>query len=368
MIRMTRFSIPLLSALSLLLTVIAGDRLAAQTVDTVGPRAIADSGTIVEVRLLVERFMQVAHLPKGLDSTTIKALSADWLEGYLLERVGEPFFQVANRYEIGDVWAIRPEETILTVEMVSYPDSIPGHGLVEVDWNWFLRKTDNGWRISAVRRTQGLFQAMQTLQMIDEAVAYPSSVKPLLVREEGGILLSNAQLRTLFESNRAGLTELVARLIANPEIRVLERSGDHPRQVNTKMVDWGMAAHTLTEEMISEFYQTAPEETHGEIEARLRAAETQRQKASLAMTETLRGIGVRPSTVDEIILLMKQSRIRFINTETPFKGGMIMTVAGALEQAIGFLYSPHGELPWINPEEFFYLEELADGWWIFRSA
>ncbi len=368
---MTRFTdsfSPIIAGFIFFFVIIGGEHLTAQTVDTVGPRPLADSSTIEEVRSLVDRFMKVAHLPKGLDSTTITSLSADWLEGYLLERAGEPFFQVANRYVVGDVRTIRPEKSILMVEMVTYPDSVPGHGLVEVDWNWFLRETEQGWRISAVRRTQGLFRAMQTLQLIDSAAAYPPSVKPLLAREEGAILMSNAQLRDLFEANRAGLKELVVRLAANSGIRVLERAGDHPRQVNTKMVDWGMAAHTLTDQMIEEFYQTAPEEMHGEIEARLRAAESQRKKASDAMAEILREIGVRTSAVDEIILLMKQSRVRFVNTETPFKDGVILTVAGAQEQAIGFLYSPHGELPWINPEEFFHLEKLSDEWWIFRSA
>ena len=361
---------PVLAVASLMMVLVqfSNLRVTAQSVDTVGPRIVEDQGVIQMARAMVDDFMQVAHLPKGLDSVGIKEMTADWLRDYLLERVGSPFFPVANRYVVDSVRAITPEGTILMVGMRTYPDSIPGHGLVEVNWNWFLRQTEEGWRISAVRRTQGMLRAMQTLQLIDTALAYPPSVKPLLVREEGAILLSNRDLRTLYEENRGSLVELVGRLRSNPEIRVLERVGDHPRQVNQKLVDWGMAAHTMTQTMIDEFYAIAPEETHPEIDARMRAAATQREKATLAMNDHLRGEGLRPSAVNEIVLLMKQARIRFINTDIPFSDGVLMTVAGQLEQAIGFLYSPKGELPWINPEEFFYLEELGEGWWIFRSA
>ena len=45
-----------------------------------------------------------------------------------------------------------------------------------------------------------------------------------------------------------------------------------------------------------------------------------------------------------------------------------MTVGGYVDDAIGYLYSPTGEIPAVSNEEYYYLEPLDDGWWIFRAG
>ncbi len=359
----------IVSSFALLTILLSTQTISAQSVDTVGPRMVLNEVVRLETTTLVADFMKISTDPRGLDSATVDAMAVDWLATYLLEHQGEPFFPIPHRYEVGEVWSIRPEGNILMVQMTTYPDSVPYHGIVEVDWSWFVRRNDEGeWRLSAVRRTQGILQGIEAMKMIHGEPAYPASIKPVVAREEEGILLSNRDLRREFAEHLGALNELVARLEESDQIRVLERQGDRPRQLNTKLVDWGMAANELSEEVIAEFIALAPPEAQSELESRLRAAEKQKEKATLAMQAHAREFGLRPSVVDEIVILMKQARIRFINTETPFKDGVLMTIDGELEQAVGFLYSPHGELPWINPEEFFYLEELGDGWWIYRSA
>jgi hypothetical protein len=45
-----------------------------------------------------------------------------------------------------------------------------------------------------------------------------------------------------------------------------------------------------------------------------------------------------------------------------------LTVGGYFDDVCGYIYSPSGELPLVSPDEYFYLEDLGDGWWIFRST
>ena len=129
-----------------------------------------------------------------------------------------------------------------------------------------------------------------------------------------------------------------------------------------------IAFEEIPQEAIEEFLADAPEDVRQNVLRRVEVAEKHEREATAVLAESARGAGVRPAEVEEIGRLMKLGRIQFVNTELPFRDAILLTVSGKLEQAIGYLYTPHGELPWINPEEYFYLEELGDGWWIFRSA
>ncbi len=355
--------------LLLTLILLTTGSLAAQSVDTVGPVRVTDAATIGEARDLVDRFFRFGSDPSGVDSADVGDYAIDWFSDFLIGLKGEPFWHIAHRYDVGQVWSIRPEGTILMVASQTHIDSIPFHGRVAVDWFWYLRRNDAGdWRISSVRRTQGILEGMNTLRLIDTSAAYPPSVKAEVAREEGGMLLDNGMLRSAFEQNRGVLGELVSRLAANPTITMLERQGSRVRQFNGKYIDWGLAFEEIPQEAIEEFLADAPEDVRQNVLRRVEVAEKHEREATAVLAESARGAGVRPAEVEEIGRLMKLGRIQFVNTELPFRDAILLTVSGKLEQAIGYLYTPHGELPWINPEEYFYLEELGDGWWIFRSA
>lgn len=361
-----------LLTLVLLLGAVAGGRhhLAAQSVDTVGPVAVTDEATIAEVCDLVDRFYRFGSDPSGVDSAAIPSYAIDWFGDFLRGLRGAPFWTTAYRYEVNrQVWAIRPEKSILMVTGRTHVDSVPFHGRVAVDWIWYLRENEQGaWRISNVRRTQGILEAITTLRFIDTTSAYPSVLKPEIARDEAGLILDNDRLRRDFDANRGVMTELIARLEANRTITMVAREGTRVQQFNRKYIDWGLASAEIPEEALEEFLAGAPEEVQQNILRRLEVAEKHEREASALLAQTARAAGVRPAEVEEIVRLMKIGRIRFINTEVPFRDAILLTVGGQIEQAVGYLYSPRGELPWINPEEYFYLEELGDGWWIFRSA
>lgn len=355
--------------LLLLLPVLVTGELASQSIDTIGPVRITDPATTGEARDLVDRFFRFGSDPAGVDSVDVPDYAVDWLAEFLLELRGKPFWHIAHRYDVGEVWSIRPEGTILMVGSRTHVDSIPFHGRVTVDWFWYLRRNDSGqWRISNVRRTQGILEGMNTLRLIDTSAAYPPSVKAEVAREEGNMLLDNGMLRAEFEKNRGVLDELVSRLGANTSITLLERQGSRIRQFNRKYIDWGLAFEEIPEKALEEFLAGAPEEVRQNVLRRMEVAARHEREGTAVLAESARGAGVRPAEVEEIARLMKLARVKFINTELPFRDAILLTLGGELEQAVGYLYSPHGELPWINPEEYFYLEDLGDGWWIFRSA
>lgn len=341
----------------------------AQPIDTIGPQRIADEELRREATSLVESFFTFGYDQAGMDADSIENYAIDQFADYLQRMAGTPFWPNPYRYDIGEVYSIRPELEVVMVTSRTYPGAVPLYGELAVDWIWFLRRDkEKGWRISSLRRTKGIPKAMEKLAYVDTTGDFPASLKPTIAREWGAILLDNEAIRAEFKANRPLLQSLVDRLSANDSIVMLERMGDHISQFNNIYVDWGMAAQELPQEVIDEYLATASPEVAEQIAASIRHAERQRRQASDTLGTLAGRVGVSITTLDEIAAMMKQGRIRFINSDLPMRDAMLLTIDGELDDAVGLLYSPHGELPYISPEEFFYLEDLGDGWWIFRSV
>ncbi len=333
------------------------------------PRLLSEGDNAAEAKSVVADFFAYGMSLERIDSNRIGDYAIDWFGGYLKRHVGETFWPIPHRYDVGEVYSIRPGDSVLMVTSRAWPDSLPFFGTVTVDWIWFLRRNNEGkWRISSVRRTQNLVSAMAALRLIDSSRQYPNSLKADIAREESAILLSNEQIRAGFPQLRPHLEDLAKLVGAHDSIRFVARNGDRVSQFNTHYLDWGMASHDIPEGVIEEYLKDATEEEKGRMERLLQAAEKQRTQGLQEVRSWERKAGLPTTLLDDITVLMKKGRIQFLNSELPWQDAMLMTIAGELDDAVGFIYSPHGQIPPVSPEEYFYLEDLGGGWWLFRSS
>ena len=333
------------------------------------PQPYPDQARGQEAKQLVEDFFQRGFDPSGIKADDVDRFAIDKFAELLETSVGSPFWPVSQPYEVLDVYKIYPTDSAVIVTARTVVDSLRYFGRVRVDWVWFLRIADGDqWRISSVRRSGGLLKAMQMLRYIDTTSVFPTVIKPEVAREEGAILLCNEQLRKEFAGSRAALNDLVSLLKGQDSLKYVERTGERISLFNYTMIDWKMAAQEVPQEALDEFMANATEEEKAMMEVRLRTAQKQKAEGIRMLNNLARRAKVDPELLDDVLLRMKQARVTFVNTDLPWPGAMQLTLAGNVDNAVGFLYTPTGEVPLISPEEYFYLEDLGDGWWIFRAT
>lgn len=334
-----------------------------------GPQPFPDPAAAASARHLVDAFFHFGSNPAGISPDSIEQYAVDSFAEYLERHAGEPFWTVSSRFSVDDVYKVHKTDSAAIVTARTWPDSLPLFGPLIVDWTWFLRLNSDGeWRISSVRRMEGLDKAIEMLRLLDTTDLFPDRIKPDIARENSTILLSNAQLRQEFAAARTWLDSLVGLVESSDSIRFVERTGDRISQFNMVMIDWGMAAEEVPQEVIDEFMATATEEERNEMETRLRTAQKQKEEGEKALQGYARRAGLKAGTLEKVVSFMKKGRVRFINADLEWDGAVLLTMAGSVNDAMGYLYSPNGELPLISPEEFFYLEDLGGGWWIFRAT
>jgi hypothetical protein len=105
-----------------------------------------------------------------------------------------------------------------------------------------------------------------------------------------------------------------------------------------------------------------------DMRLRISAAANSHRKGRDTLARIAKRIGIGLARVDSATALMRDLRVSFINARLPWKGAVQFTVGGNRDDVLGYLYSPSGELPLVSPEEYFYMEDLGDGWWIFRAT
>ena len=334
-----------------------------------GPQPYPDPVAAEKAAVLVEDFFRLGFDPKGISEDDVDQYGVDRFADYLSSIVDSPFWVVPQQYEVQNVYKIYNTDSAAIVTSRTLTDSLPYFGLVEVDWVWFLRQIDGGeWRISDVRRTNGLLKAVNMIRFIDTTSVFPERIKPDIVREESTLLLSNRQIREEFAKNRPVLDQLVGLLVDNDSIKFIERTGERVSQFNFTMIDWGMASQDVPQDVLEEYLANASPEEKEMMESRLRAAEKQRAEGKRMVKNLAKKASVDPETIESAIAMMKKTRVSFVNTVLQWDGAMLLTLAGKVNDVTGFLYSPKGEVPLISPEEYFYLEDLGGGWWLFRAT
>ena len=192
------------------------------------PTVVTDPSIESEAKEVVNGFF----LSYGMGSSVVHPDSIEnyamgWFAGYLEKQIGTRFWSVPHRYQVDKVFSIRDNDSLLMVTSRAWPDSVPLFGRLTVDWMWFLQKNEEEqWRIYSVRRTQGIYKAIQALRHIDTSAEYPNSLRSTIAYEESAIMLSNEQVRSEFPELRPQLEKIIDLLSVSDSIRFVGRNGD----------------------------------------------------------------------------------------------------------------------------------------------
>jgi len=318
---------------------------------------------------LVKRYLRfTVGDPMPVDS--IEHYAVEEFYTWLDKNHGVPIrFPDRMPYDISGVRSVRADGDLVQVTLAAHADSIPMFGSLTIEWVFFVRSLEGkGWRISGLRRQNGIEDVVEELRFLDTSSLYPKMLKPIIARESSRSLLSNAQLRSNFVEHRAAFNTLAGFFHQKDSLWMLGRIDRAVTQLNQYGIDWGDGAQEVPKEAIEEVLAKLEPDQQQEMKARLRAAESARRMGRDTLQRMAKRLGIKLSKVDSAVGMMRDLRVSFINARLPWKRAVQFTVGGRQMDVHGYLYSPNGELPWVSLEEYFYLEDLGDGWWIFRST
>jgi hypothetical protein len=317
---------------------------------------------------LVEGFFRNT-VGRKIPADTIDHYAADLFATHLRKADTAPLWNAGTDYRVVHVWGVGDNDPGAIATAVTHVDSIPWFGRLDVDWVFYLRSNEGGeWRISELRRMSGTNGIFETLGYLDTTSYFPAVLKQEIAREVSTMLLSNDQLREHFQLHQQEFQSLLAQFQRKDSLKMLARVDRKVVQLNAHTIDWGIAAEETPQPVIDEFLKRATPAERKELEARLRLADKIRRQGMDTVKRLAKKMGLSVGRLDSTIALMKDLRVAFVNKVLPWHDAVQITLAGKLGDALGYIYSPHGELPLINPNEYFYLEDLGNGWWIFRST
>lgn len=319
---------------------------------------------------LMRRFVQ-ATLNKPIPVGLADSVGIDDFAATLTAQTGKGFWPVGTEQCIlRDVRTIRRGDSVVVVRYITIGDSVPYSGPLTIDWSFFLRRTDSAnWRIYAVRHLTGIDKVVGSLVALSQAQDYPPSLKPLVAHELEPALWSNQRVRQHFNQYRPQLQALVAQFSRkNDSLLALGRVDRRINQLNRAGIDWGIAAQEVPKEYIDEYLKNANDEQRVTLQAQLRQVARLRNEGTAALNKFIRKYKLNARRLDTVVSIMRECSVSFATNRLPWKGSVQLTVAGSFDDAVGFLYSPGGQIPLLSSQEYFDLEELGDGWWIFRST
>jgi hypothetical protein len=336
-------------------------------VPALAQKPMADSAQAALVASTVREFIRASG-ETGLNSDNIIRYTTGRFFEKMKVSLGQKPFAPHLDYRIRSVQSIRDGDTLAIVGVTVVTDTLPMFGPVASELTFFVAQDTGTWKISDMRRFARIEDRGEDIRTIDTSRDYPSSLKPRIVREHSAVLLSNDQLRENFMTNRARFDELVARFDRRDSLRILGRIDRNVTQLNRLGIDWGAAAQEIPKEAIDEYLASATAKQKMEIRAELKHVEKLRKTGRDSLAKYARRYHLSVPHIDSTIALMYDLRVAFVNAELPWKRAVQLTVGGIVNDAIGYLYSPSGEIPYVSHEEFYYLEPIADGWWIFRAG
>ena len=319
----------------------------------------------VQIRRLVEQYLTYSSRDT-LDSNQQSAMMADELGEWISKRSGA--VPSLPRMTLGQVRPIRSDGSLAIVTATSDPEDVPMFGPVKTDWVFFTRLTDAGWRLSALRRQTGADAMIRTFRSLDSTTQYPLALKKVIARESAGILMSNDQLREHFNAHRAGFQTLAGHFHRRDSLYMMGRSDRVIIQLNNVGLEWGIAAQEVPQEAIDEFMKMASPQQKKYMEEQIAVAAKMRRYGMDTLQRVARRFGYSMERLDSAVSLMRDLHVNFGNSRLPWEGAVQFTIGGANEEAVGYLYSPKGEVPFLSSDEYFYLEDLGGGWWIFRAT
>lgn len=305
----------------------------------------------------------------GMSREELAAYTTSRMTTKLQDEVGNTPFSTDLDYRFRRVLTVDASDTLALVAVTTTGDTLPIYGPVDIEMTFFMhRGGEHGWRIADMRRFRHIEGRSDEIRGIAESSDYPASLKPLIVRDYASVLLSNDRLRANFESNRARFAELASRFSGRDSLRILGRIDRNVGQLNRVAIEWGAAAQVIPKAIIDEYLASATPAQQTEMRASLKHVEGLRRAGRDSLTKIARRYRLSVPQLDRTVDLMYDLNVSFVNAELPWKKAVQMTVGGVVDDAIGYLYSPTGELPYISNDEYYYLEDLGGGWWIFRAG
>lgn len=333
-------------------------------------RPFASRNDSLEAMEVVKRYYAVAD-SAYLDSTTITSLATGDLVSRMIAALGRPIRPsntlpwhveraCALRRSTGDALAIVVVPTVI--------GTAPRFGTVTVDLIYYLKRTANGWRILDHNRQLLVENVIDQLREIDSSSAYPPSLKPIIAREISALLLSNEQARRHFADNRPSFDSLIRRIQGERNLHRLARIDRRPEQINNVAIVWSNSAQEIPRQAITEYEKTLKNQDElKDFRQALANLERLRKIGEDSVTSVTKRLRINRASMDFILQRMRDLRLVFLNIDLPWKNAIQLTVGGSAGHSIGYIYSPQGELPDVSTEEYFYLEDLGGGWWLFRA-
>lgn len=303
-----------------------------------------------------------------LDSVAAARWTTPDLVQKILQNNGLPLrFPRDMPYQITGAHALAYSDSAAIVTLAALADTLPRFGPLTVDWVYFLVRTGAGWRIATFERQRNMEGAIERLRSLDTSAAFPSSLKPIILREMSGGLMSNAQIREFFTGNRAKFKALADILAAEPNLRRLARIDRKAGQINNVNIEWSGSAQVVPQEAIDEFLKSATSEEKEQMNAELYAQARLRRMGDDTVKAISKRMKIRVASLQKAIDAMYDVRANFLNRDLPWKDAVQLTLGGEFGFSVGVLYSPRTELPLVSPTEYYFLEDLGGGWWLFRA-
>jgi hypothetical protein len=325
-----------------------------------------DSVLSARARGVVDEFLRVASREKLTEQHLARLTTGDFMKT-MTPMVDTAPFSADYIYRATSVLGL--VDSSLAVAVSAVGDTVPRFGPLTIEMVLFLVSNDVGeLRIAQLRRYSALEETVRFAEYVDTSADFPRSLKGEIVRERTGALMSNQQLRAHLVENRVRFQALAKQFAGRDSLRVLGRNDLSVTQLNRTGIDWGAAAESIPQEAIDEYLASATPKQRIEMQQHLKKIEGMRKAGRDSLTRYARRYRIPLQKIDSTIALMKELRISFVNGALPWKSTIQFTVGGTFTDAVGFLYAPKGGLPLLSPDEYYYLEEVGDGWWIFRAT
>lgn len=291
-------------------------------------------------------------------------------EKWLNNTHGMPIrFPARMPFKITSVRPVRDDGSLLIANVSVDAGTVPMFGPWTIEWVFFGTPVEEkGLRLNGLRRQKGIEDVAGELRYLDTSSLYPSTLKPLIAHESSRLLLSNSELRRNFLENRKKFQALVSHFTRRDSLYMMARVDRVVSQLNQFSIMWGDGAQYIPQEAFDEFLRKLPEADREEMRIQFRAAERARKNGMDSLASIARRLGYDMSRIDTTLNLMRDVRVSFINSRLPWKGAVQFTVGGKFDDVLGYLYSPNGEVPLVSPDEYYYVEEIGEGWWIFRAT
>lgn len=272
-------------------------------------------------------------------------------------------------FGINYICSVSSIDSLALIKTTSPVDSMLNFGWFDLDWYFYCIKNEkNEWRICEVRTQTENIKLYSMLKVMEQDTSIPPMVKPLIVRERSGTLLSNKQLKDIFDSNQEKFKFLGEKISGNDSLNALVRNDDRIVLLNRSQIDWQDASEDMPNDAIAWMNSRLDKKAQKKFQTHLRSTERIKKQGFDTLQSKAKKYKLDYQELKNIVSILRDLRIYGFNKIFKKQDAIQFVTGGRDENIAGFLYSPKGFLPFILPEEYYCLEEIGNNWWIFRKT